>query len=36
MKKRMLALLSVSTLVAAMAIAAPAQLSGSRICLLNQ
>ena len=35
MKKRMLALLSVSTLVAAMAIAAPAQLSGSRICLLN-
>ena len=36
MKKRMIALLSVSTLVAAMAIAAPAQLSGSRICLLNQ
>ena len=35
MKKRMLALLSVSTLVTAMAIAAPAQLSGSRICLLN-
>ena len=35
MKKRMLALLSVSTLVAAMAVAAPAQLSGSRICLLN-
>ena len=32
----MIALLSVSTLVAAMAIAAPAQLSGSRICLLNQ
>ncbi len=28
--------MSVSTLVAAMAIAAPAQLSGSRICLLNQ
>ena len=36
MKKRMLALLSVSTLVATMAVAAPAQLSGSRICLLNQ
>lgn len=36
MKKRMLALLSVSTLVATMAVAAPVQLSGSRICLLNQ
>ena len=35
MKKRMIALLSVSTLVAAMAFAAPAQLSGARICLLN-
>ena len=34
MKKRMIALLSVSTLVAAMAIAAPA-LSGTRICLMN-
>lgn len=35
MKKRLITLLSVSTLVAAMAIAAPAQLSGARICLLN-
>jgi hypothetical protein len=34
MKKRMIALLSVSALVAAMAVAAPA-LSGTRICLLN-
>ena len=34
MKKRMIALLSMSALVAAMAVAAPA-LSGTRICLLN-
>lgn len=35
MKKRMIAMMSVMTLVAAMASAAPAQLSGARICLLN-
>lgn len=35
MKKRMIALMSVITLVVAMAVAAPAQLSGTRICLLN-
>ena len=35
MKKKMIALMSVTTLVAAMAVAAPAQLSGTRICLLN-
>lgn len=35
MKKRMIALMSVSALVAAMAIAAPAQLAGKRISLLN-